>query len=431
MAAVGVHATCGHPVPRSGRGRARRGAALLMAIIGLFAVALLATAAVQLTVTESTMQQNAQAGTQALYMADQGLSRYFQSWSPGSNLSGPLDLMTVIDTTDGEIDTSQVLADFGGGDLKSSDIVLGETTVRITPSKVMLSPVGDLYQVEATSTIIDPRPNRPPAVRSLRSYAQMDPPIAIRAALMAPGGLYAFKGNSNRIVLKGNKKVKCGVSTSVPGLATPAGVYDYKDAKKRDIGQSVNGVGHDSSTASYDELRDSLHYNWSQLSNAATYVNVPNSIVIPRDYPSLTAIPFKNFTRAGFWPVILVQGDLNITSGKETKGFGMLVVTGSLNVKNGVLKWDGLVLTGGRLTVVDGKDESHTHIKGAVAAGLGCVTNGDVASGKCRVELGADTKKDGEGEHLGVDFSLCNVEASVMGMMMLRPVTPTRHLRLY
>ncbi len=412
------------PTPRA----ARRGSALLLAIIGLFAVALLATAAVRMTGSESAVHENAQAGAQAMYMADQALAQYYQNYKPQDNLVSATTLTTVIDTTDGDIDTSSFLFDFSSSDLKMSDIVNGTTTVRITPTKMMTSPLGDVYMVDATAITTDPRPNRPPAVRSLRTYARLEPPIAIRAALMAPGGLYANgRGRANRIILRGTRKDKCTAATSVPSLATPAGVYDYKQANKKEIIQDVHGVGHDSSTATYQELRDSLKYNWPVLSSQATYDKVPNSIVIPRDYATLGAVPFSTFSKSGYWPVIFVKGDVNLI-GKETKGFGMLVVEGSLNVTSGVLKWEGLILVGGRLTVVNGGDKSHTHIKGAVAAGLSCNTPADLATGKCRTEL-ATIRTDGE--HLGINFSFCNVQASWNGMMLLRPVTPTRHLKLY
>jgi hypothetical protein len=273
----------------------------------------------------------------------------------------------------------------------------------------------------------DPRTNRPVTVRAMRTHARLIPPISIRAALMAPAGVYALGKKSkdaNRIILKGTRTDNCGVATAVPGLATPAGMYDYSRAKKVEI-TPADVVGHDTSTATYQELKDSLRYNWSTLTNSASYAGAPKPIIIPGTYSKFTDIPWTSIKKADIWPSILVVGDVNLTD--DYKGYGMLTITGSLNVKDGVLKWDGLILVGKKLTVVDDKKKAHTHIKGAVATGLNCTT-AEVTGGTCRTELGSANDK---GEHLGVEYSLCNVQAAWAGMTVLRPMTTTRHIKLY
>jgi hypothetical protein len=52
----------------------------------------------------------------------------------------------------------------------------------------------------------------------------------------------------------------------------------------------------------------------------------------------------------------------------------------------------------------------------------------EAGTATCRNELGVFA---GKGEHMGVEFSMCNVQAAWAGILMLRPLTPTRHLRNY
>ena len=61
------------------RDRIRRGSALLLAVIGVFTAALLATAAIRMVSGEMLVTENAQVGTEAAYLADQALSQ-FRVW---------------------------------------------------------------------------------------------------------------------------------------------------------------------------------------------------------------------------------------------------------------------------------------------------------------------------------------------------------------
>jgi hypothetical protein len=101
------------------------------------------------------------------------------------------------------------------------------------------------------------------------------------------------------------------------------------------------------------------------------------------------------------------------------KGWGMLVVTGNLTISNKKLDWRGIILTGKALNVTG---TAHLHEHGAVAAGLDC-TNADALLGLCKVNF--------TGAHLGVAYAQCEAEAAWAQMLVLRPLTPSRHTRLY
>ena len=394
---------------------------MLWAIIAIVMVALLAVAATLLTSGETLINENFSMGDQALYVADEALSQFYANFTPSDNLNLPVITSIEVDTaTDGsgEIDTTIVFGDYSGSDLKVTDLTFDSAWVRVTPTKLLESQHGDVYMLEAEATIDDPRPSRPLTVRWLRTYAELVAPIYIRAALNAPNGITGFS-TGNRLTLHGGKAGKCGSGNSIPSLAVPAGSYSLNN-KKRDIEKDSLGVGIDSTTASYQELKDSLHVDWTQLTSDATYARAPLSFVIPRDYATLYDVPWATFKKASIWPDVLVHGDVTITT--DLHGFGMLVVDGALTITHGVLDWNGLILTGKALTVRDAPAKAHLHAHGAVATGLNC-SAAELAAGTCDDELA--------GEHLGVDYALCDVESAWTGLLGIRSLTPSRHSRFF
>ena len=433
------------PLPdRAGPSRRdRQGVALLWAMLGVVTLALLATAAVLMSRGEKMVNENFESGQRALYVADQALSQYYGDFRPRDNLALPVLSFTsiddVVDSTDVLVD--DVFGDYTGADLRVTDLQFQGAWVRITPTKVLESRNGDVYLVEAESDVSDTRANRPEAIRQLRTYASLVSPVQLEAALNAPNGLDGLKAG-NRITLDGSKKGKCGNGLTIPSLAVPANgavsgsyyghaskatdpaKFENKNMEKTDqwskaIKQDSLGVGIDTSTASYQELKDSLHIDWGLLTNDATYSG-PGMYVVPRDYASLQAIPFSTFSTSAVWPDVLVHGNVTITS--NFKGFGMLVIDGSLRITGGALGWRGLIVTGKDITVWDSISgtKAHLHSNGAVITGMNC-TAAEIAARTCMNVL--------KGEHLGVNYAQCDVEAAWAGMLSLRPLTPSRHTR--
>ena len=408
------------PEPAAARRRRahQRGLALLWAVVGVVVVSLLGLAASLITSGEMLINDNYSDGDQALYVADEALSQFYANFTPGSNLNLPVITTIEIDTVDGDIDTSNVFGDYTGADLKVSDLTFDSAWVRLTPTKLMRSQRGDVYLLEAQAAIADPRPNRPLAVRWLRTYADLVAPIYLRAAFNAPNGVTGYS-DGNRLTLKGTAKGKCASGNSLPSLAVPGGEYKF-DNKKTSITKDPMGIGIDSSTETYQELKDSLRVDWAMLTSDATYSASPQGIVIPRDYPTLQSVPWASLSKTSVWPTILVHGNVTITN--DLPGFGLLVVDGAINITHGVLRWNGLILTGKALTVRDAPAKAHIHADGAVATGLSC-TNAELTGHTCDNEL--------HGEHIGVNYAPCDLESAWAGMLTLRPLTPSRHARLF
>jgi hypothetical protein len=414
--------------------RPRRGTALVLAIIGLFIVALLATVTIRMVSGESLVTENMQSGTAATYVADQALSNFYAGFQAADPLNQPV--VSEVDKPDDENDNEDMFyfTDYSANDLLSSDITHDARTVaRITPTKLLSSESGDVYMIDATIMAEDSRQNRPVTARTMRTYATLAPIMSLEAALTAPGGLYAYgkKDYPDRLHLKGLKadkkgrQDKCGVGSDVPALATPAGAFNIYD---KNLIKSVKlepnkSEAHDESAESYEEQLATLETDWSKLM-AASYTRT----LTPAEFAALN---WSSFDRRRVWPSIRVNGTVTITNGYQ--GFGLLVVTEDLRVQGGALKWDGVIATGKKLTVVNGTGsgstrDAHTHIKGAVAAGLNC-TNSTAA--QCRVEFGNPSNIDLRAEHLGVDYSGCNVRAAMARHTTIRPFTSTRHFTLY
>jgi hypothetical protein len=412
----------------------RRGIALMWALIGITIVALMSAAAMHLARGERMVNDNFDSGRRALYLADQALSQFYADFKPTTNLSIPV-VSTMVDDaaeadeeTEDPGETEEVEGTYEGADLKTQNMTFGKGNAVVTPYKIVESQFGDVYLLESSAAVFDDRADHPPALRTLRTYASLLPPFKLRGALTAPGGVRLKDPDTKHFHVDGGKKGKCGSGISVPALVAPEGTARVlKDdgslstlkGKKVHIKFGADGVGVDSTTANYQELLDSLHVDFAAMKQDVFYSGTHNFIDIPRDYPTLNAMAgspvFANAMRAQLWPIVLVHGNVNLTS--SVRGFGMLIVDGKLDIVN-KLDWRGVILTGKGLEV---KGSGHLHSHGAVAAGLDC-TPAQATSGDCLVSL--------TGSHLGVVYAQCEAEAAWGQLLMLRPLTPSRHTPL-
>lgn len=425
MRANHLQAHASNKYPRLGIARgSRRGVAILWSVIGITVVALMSTAAFHLTRGEQMVNDNYDSGRRALYCADEALSKFYAEFRPGANMTQPTEISTVLDPSpnasldedeEGAVDT--VAAANDNADLRVRNIQFENCTAVVTPTKIQESQFGDVYLLEAVAAVYDKRQDRPAAVRSLRTYASLIPPFKVRAALVAPGGIKT-EDDAKHFHVDGKRKGKCGSGTSVSAAAAPKGSVQFLGNKEH-IKDDPGGLGIDSTTNSYAELLDSLQINFTSLTDNATYANLQNFIDVPRDYPTLQDVPFGNFSKKGLWPIVVVHGSVN-TDLEGVKGFGMLVVEGKLQLTQKSMSWRGLVLTGKGMEISD----AHLHAHGAVMVGLNC-TPAEQLAGTCKAVLKED------GKHLGSAYSQCDVESSWAQMLSLRPLTPSRHTRLY
>lgn len=410
--------------------RARRGVALLWAIIAIVVLTLLASTAHQLASNGRTIGENYEGGQRALYFADQALSDYYSNFSAATDLNPVTVVSSLLDSTATPGDpkeagaTDSANANYDGADLASRDFVYDQATVRIVPTKADESRFGDVYLLEAQASVADPTGQRPPAERSLRTYAQLVPPLRIVAALAAPGGLVVSdlgkSSEPDHLHLDGKRHSNCGAATDVPPLATPIGTLPIDKLVKNFHLEPKDVVGWDSTALTYKQLTDSMHVDWNALIGDATYARLTNVVRIPQDYPTIAAIPFNSvYNRNAPWPIIRVTGDFS--SNDSFQGFGLVIVEGSLTV-NATMNFSGLILTGKGFNLLG--DQTHLHLHGGMATGLNCTVT-DLLTGACRVYMGPKAK------HLGVQYQPCNFEAAFAQLMRLRPLTPSRHVSLH
>jgi hypothetical protein len=95
---------------------------------------------------------------------------------------------------------------------------------------------------------------------------------------------------------------------------------------------------------------DAVKIDWDGIVNNNA---IPPDLVYPTD-------PWPNPWPANYWPVIRVNGDIDLPS----DGQGTLIVTGNVTI-NGSTTWDGILLVGGTIYA-----DGNNNVQGAVITGL-------------------------------------------------------------
>ncbi len=409
-----------------------RGAALLWSLITVVVIAMLGVAAYYLSSQDRLISENFETSYRALYTADNTLSEYYATFVPSSDLTLPPMESSVVDADsvtcgggtemcevedEGGVDTTA--AEYDGADLQERSFSLANATVWVTPTKTTESRNGDVYMLEAVAQLVDLR-SRPASTRALRTFAQLTSPVKAHAALTAPNGLNAV-APGDHLHFDGGKKSKCGAGTGISAISAPMGTVTIS-SKVDDIHMKPDAEAVDTnSTSTYQELKDSMGVDWSLLSNPASLDNLSNVITVPGDYATFNLIPFNTFNKNALWPVIHVTGDVVVPT--SIKGFGMLIITGNLTITN-KLDWRGIIMTGKAITV---SGTAHLHARGMVTTGLGC-TAAELANA---AGVPPFCKNQFNGEHMGIKYEQCDIEAAWSQLLILRPLTPSRHTTLF
>jgi hypothetical protein len=415
--------------------RNERGAALLWSLMTVLVVALLGVAAYYLSSQDRLIGENFENGYRASYSADNALSEYYARFVPASDLTlAPVE-SDVVDqdsvlcggTTsnceaddEGAVDSAS--GEYDGADLTYTSFGVAGGTVWVTPTKAIESRDGDVYMLEAIAQLNDVR-HRPASTRSVRTFGQLTSPVKVYAALEAPNGVNVQPPADHFHLDGSKKKTKCGNGTHVGAIAAPSGTATINSkVKKVHLMPDADAVD-TNSTDTYQELKDSMGVDWTLLSNPASFNGLTNIIKVPTDYASLGAIPFNTMKKNTLWPIVHVNGDVNI-SAADVKGWGMLIITGALNVTGHKLDWRGLILTGKPVTV---SGTAHLHSRGMMATGLAC-TAAELANAAgvppyCQNQF--------TGAHWGVKYEQCDLEAAWSQLLVLRPLTPSRHSTLF
>ncbi len=412
------------------------GVALMWALLAIVGLSFMGIAANHIAQGSQFISENFEHEARAQYAAAGALEQFLTSFVSVS-VTNELEI-TYVDTAEvGEEALeddleSDALEDFVGSDLLRRTYTYGNIITSVSPLKTTESLQGDVYLLRVTASVPDARGVRPSAERELRTVARVSPFISLLGPMVAPNGIIAEAG-AEHVHLDGKKKGKgCGVENSAAPLVVPVGTADLSGALKLHIKPAPKGATYaelmdelDQTTSSYQELMDSLNMRvpWDMLVDPLTWAGA-DAIIVPTDVAQFKFIDFSGMPKTR-WPVVLVRGDLRVNS-KLSKGRGMLIVDGELEINGpqAKLDWRGMILTGKRLDIRAG----HLHSKGILITGLNCTT-AELADGSCTnvVRDPPDPIKN----HLGVKFHACDALASLTQMMVLRPVTPTRHTRLY
>ena len=216
----------------------------------------------------------------------------------------------------------------------------------MTPTKAVESRNGDVYMLESVAQLNDVR-HRPASTRAIRTFGQLTSPVRVYAALQAPNGINA-KDPGEHFHLDGMKKAKCGSGAHVGALATPSGVSTFNKVKKLHLNPSTDPEAVDTnSTDNFQELKDSLGVDWTLLSNPNSFAGLTKVYKVPTQYATISAIPWGTMNKkTQIWPVVHVDGNVNINTNTTITGWGMLIITGGINLSAGKLDWRGIILTG-------------------------------------------------------------------------------------
>ncbi len=398
------------------------GFAMLWTLIAMIGLSFLAVAAHHISSTERIISENFEVEALGRYAADGALSRFFAEFVPTSSIideveydtDDPTDPDEGGDDEDAEDAVSYALKDFSGAALTPRTFPYGLNSVSVKPTKLVESRFGDIYMVEATAVIEDAA-GEVTADRVVRTFARLNPFVKPWGAMTAPNGVVANPG-SKHLHLDGKAKGKCGGEDISP-LTVPFEGADLDNAEKLHLKPKDSEI--DDSAESYQELIDALdmQVQWNALTNPAYYEGM-NVFVIPDDYPDLNSVPKQDKSS---WPTVLVRGDL-VVDGVKIKNRGALIVQGSITLgpdNKSKLDWRGTIITGKELVVTG---DAHLHAKGAVITGLNC-TEAEIDARECRNVL--------DGKHVSVKYHPCDVEASMVQLLTLRQVAPSRHTRLY
>jgi len=322
----------------------QRGATLPLTILVLALLGVAVAITYARLSSERRTTSDGQAELQAFAVAQSGLSRYLSTLTSGPTM--PAASVTV------------TYNDLPGGTAQVNVRKLRDTTTH-------LNQLPAIYVISSRGTNTTAKrygASTPPAERTVATYALWTPaPIDINGAVTSLSGM--DKSGSSGIM---SGVDNCGAAAAVPGVAVPGGTYTGPvDAINGSTGNIPSNLG---TPGPAGTAKDEVDLDWAGIV-AGTYL-APN-YVLP-SWPS--AAQFNN------WPIVKV----NNTGGPEYTltggGQGILIVTGDFKM-NGSLRWDGLILVGGKFT-----SSGNNTVYGALVAGLnvklGIATSAsDIASG--------------------------------------------------
>lgn len=286
--------------------RDERGAALMIVLIVLMGLTVLGAAGLTLTGNDIRHSENVEAGTAAFYAADAGLQRYLGESNDGSAVVA-YSIASMPVTV-----TPTAMAVLSGG----------QSLYRIRSVATRTAPGGGVTQRE---------------VSTLGLYKSFSP-VNVTAALASGTGLQK-SGNAGTIDGADRSSLtdaKCPQlkGPDVAGVTVPPGGYSQSGG-----GSSVptGSPPIDDAKAALDFLKET-GIDWETLHGGG---GSPDYTVPPDAWPDFSSLP------ADAWPVVYVDGDLNVSP--THSGRGTIIIKDNLTMA-GSFQWDGLILAGGAMT---------------------------------------------------------------------------------
>jgi Tfp pilus assembly protein PilX len=171
-------------------------------------------------------------------------------------------------------------------------------------------------------------------------------PFSTPSALTMDGNLTTFSGGaSNQWGVNGNDSPGCGVGTTGPpvhaiGVLNAAGIASVTAGISRP--NNISGSG--STTPDVANVSSTLPPYLQSVSALQTLVSTVKTNVT-QPVINGPASGLSNPGALGNEQIIYVNGDLSLSG--NTQGYGILVVTGTLNI-SGTVGWNGIVLVVGK-----------------------------------------------------------------------------------
>ena len=219
----------------------------------------------------------------------------------------------------------------------------GYADVQLNLIRPAIGSLAGLYAVRSKGVQTRGAINGTPAgVRTVAQYAAWEPmSFSVQAGWTAISGIRKA-GNSGSFL----GEDACGDSAAIAGVAVPV-VPGFNRPQTADsteyLGQTVN-----------DAAR-AVEVNWAGIRDGSALT--PDIIYPPG--------PIPTWSDTTYYPAILVNGDLDTSSG-WSGGRGLLIVTGNLLGGNGsTFNWDGIVLVGKDLS-----GNGNNNIQGAIISAL-------------------------------------------------------------
>jgi len=324
----------------------RRGATLPLTILLLSLMGVAVAIGFRRVSAERHVTGDARAQLGAFAVAQSGLNRFM------ANIAGkPTGAQTV------------TYNDLPGGTAVVNLHWVRESTTTLLPGIYVITSRGTYTGGKRYNTLT------PPAERSVSTYALWTPaPFDLNGAVTSLSGM-AKSGTSGSLSGFDN----CGVSPAIAGVAVPGGGPGTPGATYSGPGGPINGSPEDvasnlGTSGAGGTAVDEVDIDWAGIV-AGTFL--PAGYVAPA-WP--TAVQMNG------WPTVKVNNNGGAEYTPPGDGKGILIVTGDLKL-NGSLRWEGLILVGGKFT-----SSGNNTVYGAMVTGLNiklgqAVGASDIASG--------------------------------------------------